>query len=117
MKIAQIIVPLLINKCKEVLQKLIVDDKKSGTLPLARSRLAEVSYLLEQLFILEIHPEIHLDINDDKEKITFQSSKKRHLLKLFPLFCDCITVKEPELKEKLKEIFHLIGKEIGLESS
>jgi len=43
------------------------------------------------------------------------SGNRRHLLHLFPLLCDCITTKETEIKELLKEIFQTSGKEIGLE--
>jgi hypothetical protein len=105
------VVPVLMKRCREVLQKFIIDDKKSGTLPIARVRLAEVSFILKQLQLLELHP----DIDEEKPTSALLSGKKRHLLKLFPLLCDCITTKEPEIKELLKEIFHTSAKEIGLE--
>eukprot|EP00744_Colponema_vietnamica_P005232 GILI01007685.1.p1 GENE.GILI01007685.1~~GILI01007685.1.p1 ORF type:complete len:820 (+),score=183.62 GILI01007685.1:1-2460(+) len=38
-----------------------------------------------------------------------------HLLHLFPQLCECITAKEPELKELLRDIFHDISRELGLE--
>jgi hypothetical protein len=43
------------------------------------------------------------------------SPSRRHLWELYPEFCDCITVREQEIKEQLKEIFHLTAKELGLE--
>jgi len=110
MKVAKNVFPILMNRCREVLLKFIIDDKKSGTLPIARSRLVEVSLILQQLKNLELNPEI-----DEQEEKGPHRGKKRHLLKLFPLLCDCITTRENEMKEQLKEIFHEAAKELGLE--
>ena len=49
MKLAKMVMPILMRKCREVLNKFISDEKKSGTLPAARSRLAEISFILQQL--------------------------------------------------------------------
>jgi len=110
MKIAKIVVPLLMIRAREVLQKFILDDKKGGGMPIARERLAEVSFILSYLKNLELHPEI------EEDKISnVATGKKRHILKLFPLLCDCITTRENEIKQLLREIFHTAAKELGLE--
>ena len=108
MKIAKNVLPLLMSRAKEVLQKFIVDDKKGG-MPIARERLAEVSSILGHLKSLELDSDMELE-----EKSPQAIGKKKHLLKLFPLLCDCITTKENEIKQLLKEIFYTIGKELGL---
>jgi len=113
MKIARLVIPHLMNRCKDLLQRFTQEEKQSGTFPIARSRLKEVSFVLKQLLVLEMHPEL----NEEKPKSALFSGKKRHLLKLFPLLCDCITTKEPEVKELLKEIFHEVAKETGLEDN
>eukprot|EP01114_Cavostelium_apophysatum_P016981 TRINITY_DN4944_c0_g1_i2.p1 TRINITY_DN4944_c0_g1~~TRINITY_DN4944_c0_g1_i2.p1 ORF type:complete len:1482 (+),score=384.90 TRINITY_DN4944_c0_g1_i2:202-4647(+) len=109
MKIARMVFPQLMNRCKELLEKFIQEDKQSGNFPIARSRLKEVSFVLRQLLVLDLHPELSESVGE------FPARKKRHLLKLFPLLCDCITTKENEIKELLKEIFHTAAREIGLE--
>lgn len=38
-------------------------------------------------------------------------SQHQHLIELYPLFCECITSNERDLKDLLKEIFYLVGKE------
>jgi hypothetical protein len=38
-------------------------------------------------------------------------SSQQHLIELYPLFCECITSSEKDLKDLLKEIFYLVGKE------
>jgi len=39
------------------------------------------------------------------------SQQQQHLIELYPLFCECITSSEKDLKDLLKEIFYLVGKE------
>ena len=47
-------------------------------------------------------------------KELLRTNKRKHLLVLFPLLCDCITTKEGRTRGVLKEIFHLAGRELGL---
>jgi len=111
MAISKLVAPLLMNRCREVLHRFVIEDKKSGHFPMARSKLAEVCFVLKQLQTLELHP----DIPDEPSKSHLQTGRKRHLLKLFPLLCDCITTKEAEVKELLKDVFHEAAKELGIE--
>eukprot|EP01119_Soliformovum_irregulare_P017651 TRINITY_DN5270_c0_g2_i3.p1 TRINITY_DN5270_c0_g2~~TRINITY_DN5270_c0_g2_i3.p1 ORF type:complete len:1456 (-),score=501.24 TRINITY_DN5270_c0_g2_i3:3-4370(-) len=111
MKIAKMACPKMMHRCREVLVQFIEADRESGSLPVARSLLAEVSFMLTQLSQLEWHP----DIEDDTLAPGKKGGKKRHLLKLFPLLCDCITTKEMAIKPILQELFHAAGREIGLE--
>jgi hypothetical protein len=107
---------MLLKKCKDVLQKFIAEEKKSGTLPAARARLAELSFILHELRVLEIHPDVDVDVSTPKAlPSTIVAGNKRHLLKLFPLLCDCITTKEASLKDLLKDLLHETAKQIGLE--
>jgi len=112
MVIARMVTPHLLNRCKELLQRFIQEDKMSGNFPIARSKLQEVSFVLKQLLSMEINSD--LDAGTPQHSPLYKG-KKRHLLVLFPLLCDCIMTKEVEIKELLKEIFHAAAKEIGLE--
>jgi len=51
---------------------------------------------------------------ENSNKTFSYKGKKQHLLQLFPLLCDYITVKESETKDLLKNLFLEIAKEIGL---
>jgi len=116
LNIARIVVPLLLKKCRDVLQKFISEEKKSGTLPAPRARLAEISFMLKQLREVEIHPDVDVDTSTTKPlPSSILHGRKRHLLTLFPLLCDCITTREATLKELLKDLFHEAAKELGLE--
>jgi C-terminal region of Mon2 protein len=147
-KLTELIVPVLLARCKEVLQRFVVDDRQSGQCPLPRYRLAEVFtkckrrkilmlllkviFLLRELLYLELPsspPNINNNINsykstgtagngtnciislDDSANNINVRSKHLHLIELYPLFCECITSSEKDLKDLLKEIFYLVGKE------
>jgi hypothetical protein len=53
-KIAKMCTPILIKRCKEILKKFLADEIKSGSMPLSRSRLEDIKYVLEKLKKLEI---------------------------------------------------------------
>ncbi len=117
MVVARQVVPILLDKTKEVLHKFLADDKISGTLPLPRARLSEVAFVLRHLKSLQIHPEIMEKISTSNAPPTpnfFYKGSKQHLLNIFPVLCDFITVKESETKEILKGLFLEIAKEIGI---
>jgi hypothetical protein len=56
-KIAKMCTPILIKRCKEILKKFLADEIKSGSMPLSRSRLEDIKYVLDKLKKLEIYPE------------------------------------------------------------
>jgi hypothetical protein len=115
--VALIVVPILLKRTKEILLKFVSDDKISGTLPLPRARLAEVALILRQLKALEIDPQIMEQVIEKKSEENpkfFYKGRKQHLLNIFPILCDFITVKEGETKEILKNLFLEIAREIGI---
>eukprot|EP01117_Protostelium_nocturnum_P011498 TRINITY_DN4169_c0_g3_i3.p1 TRINITY_DN4169_c0_g3~~TRINITY_DN4169_c0_g3_i3.p1 ORF type:complete len:1577 (+),score=290.08 TRINITY_DN4169_c0_g3_i3:487-5217(+) len=116
---AKMVFPRLMARCKEVLHRVILEDKKSGALPIARSRLVEVNIIMKHLLELEVDAQVSVGEEDEsteeKNPHIALKGRKRHLLLLFPLLCDCITIRETEMKESLKKIFHAAAKELGLE--
>lgn len=114
MELAQLAAPVLMSQCTNVLKQFIEIELKSGRLPLAQNALNEVVFVLSNLQELSLHPSLKL-VQDDKLPSAYGSSKKRHLLYLFPLLCECITTKEASVKPLLKSIFHSTATEVGLE--
>jgi hypothetical protein len=114
MKLAQLAAPVLMDQCTQVLKQFIEIELKSGRLPLAQNALNEVVFVLSHLKNLSLHPSLSL-VQEDKLPQAYGSSKKRHLLYLFPLLCECITTKELTVKPLLKAIFHATATEVGLE--
>ena len=126
-KIAKMCTPILIKRCKEILKKFLADEIKSGSMPLSRSRLEDIKYVLEKLKKLEIYPdynkiedirgkkEIKMEENDQQEIIGFILKKKKsHLISLLPLLSEFITTKENEIKILVKDIFKIISAELGI---
>eukprot|EP01094_Clydonella_sp_ATCC50884_P002042 TRINITY_DN11567_c0_g1_i1.p1 TRINITY_DN11567_c0_g1~~TRINITY_DN11567_c0_g1_i1.p1 ORF type:complete len:473 (-),score=110.19 TRINITY_DN11567_c0_g1_i1:63-1307(-) len=110
--VATISFPVIVEAAKNVLHRFVDDDRKAGRMPLPRTRLAEVSTVLQQLIALDLDPRLRLE---QEGKQTKSESAKRHLLMLFPLLCDCITTREDGFKQLLRDIFHMVAKEMDLE--
>eukprot|EP01113_Clastostelium_recurvatum_P028234 TRINITY_DN3417_c0_g1_i5.p1 TRINITY_DN3417_c0_g1~~TRINITY_DN3417_c0_g1_i5.p1 ORF type:complete len:1934 (-),score=527.70 TRINITY_DN3417_c0_g1_i5:36-5837(-) len=105
--IARLIAPVVMGRCSEVLSRFVTDDRQSGSCPLPRSRLAEVSFLLQELLNAQIPPEIYSASGGPRGR----TGNRSHLLSLFTVFADCIATSEREVKELLKQIFYLVAQE------
>ena len=121
--------PILIKRCKEILKKFLSDEIKSGAMPLSRSRLEDIKYVLEKLKKLEIYPDYNkiedmkkekkeenkIEDNEQQEILGFILKKKKsHLISLLPLLSEFITTKENEIKILVKDIFKIISSELGI---
>ena len=117
-KIAKMCTPILIKRCKETLKKFLEDEIKSGSMPLSRSRLEDIKFVLEKLKNLNVYPNYNrLDDQEaePKEMMDFILMKKKsHLISLLPLLSEFITTKENEIKIIVKDIFRIISEEIGI---
>ena len=125
-KIAKMCTPILIKRCKEILKKFLADEIKSGSMPLTRSRLEDIKYVLDKLKQLEIYPEYNkieeisgkkkeIHIENEQEIMNFILKKKKsHLISLLPLLSEFITTKENEIKILVKDIFKIISSELGI---
>lgn len=117
MKLAQIATPKLMNRCSLVLSEFVQSDQRAGNLPLSKNTLAEIKFILMQLKQTEIHTSLELvDSNSRQLSANYNTSKKRHLLYLFPILCECITTKEDSIKPILKELFHMVAIETNLQA-
>ena len=123
-KLSKITTPILIKKCREILKKYIEDEMKSGSIPLTRTRVEDIKFVLEMLKNHEIYTSIIE--SDDPEVISnmdigsnnyFQnavaSSRKAHLFNLIHTFSDMVMTKENEIRLIVKDIFKIISNEIS----
>ena len=122
-KIAKMCTPILIKRCKETLKKFLDDEIKSGSMPLSRSRLEDIKFVLEKLKVLEVYPDyIYVDEKDLNEKKNKEKDmmdfillkKKSHLISLLHLLSEFITTKENEIKILVKQIFRIISEKLGI---
>ncbi|KYR02000.1 hypothetical protein DLAC_00793 [Tieghemostelium lacteum] len=105
-EIARVVLPVVLKRSREVLQRFVVDERQSGQCPLPRHRLNEISFLLKEIQELQLQPGIYQSQSDSQNQ-----SKRPHLLDLFTILSDCICVSDREIKEHLKNIFYLVATE------
>ena len=117
-KIAKMSTPILLRRCKEILKSYFDDEVKSGSMPLPKTRIEDVKYVLESLKVLEVYSDYHIleEEIEQKEELTLKDlimkNKKSHLFTLMPFFSEFITSKEPEIKSITKEILKIISQQI-----
>mmetsp|Transcript_32957 Transcript_32957/g.57855 ORF Transcript_32957/g.57855 Transcript_32957/m.57855 type:complete len:1408 (+) Transcript_32957:50-4273(+) len=99
LKIARRTVPVLLDRCKDMISRFIVEERQSGMMPLPRSRQKEIAELLHNLRNLEI-----------PEQVLNRQGPKQHLLELFPSLCELVTAKDIEIREELKELLIEVSK-------
>lgn len=93
-EIAKKTIPVLINRCKDIIKKFAEEEKILGIMPLSKNRLQELLKLLEMLKNFEM-----------PSGIIKGKGNKPHLEELFLPLCDLIIAKEIEVKEALREVF------------
>ncbi|EGC38554.1 hypothetical protein DICPUDRAFT_93806 [Dictyostelium purpureum] len=108
-EIAKVVLPVVLKRCKEVLQRFVIDERQSGSYPLPRYRLSEISFILKEIYDLQLQPGVYH--NNNQNSIIKPECKRPHLLELYPILCDCICTSEKEIKELLKNIFIIVSKE------
>ena len=106
--------------------KFLADEIKSGSMPLSRSRLEDIKYVLDKLKKLEIYPEYNKidEMGGSNKNVKYENEneimnyilkkKKSHLISLLPLLSEFITTKENEIKILVKDIFKIISSELGI---
>lgn len=88
-------------------------DRRSGERPLPRGRREEVAFILRQLSVLNVHESIVPSTNTLGQAIG-RSGGKGHLFQLYSSLCECISIREPELRALVASIFTELGRELRL---
>ncbi|GAM21603.1 hypothetical protein SAMD00019534_047780 [Acytostelium subglobosum LB1] len=107
-EIAKIIMPVILKRCKDVLQRFVIDERQSGQCPLPRHRLTEVSFILREIQNLQLEQGIYQPSKNVNKR---EVGRRPHLMELFTILSDCICTSEKEVKELLKNIFYIVANE------
>ncbi|KAI4301884.1 hypothetical protein L6164_035121 [Bauhinia variegata] len=120
-EVSKISIRILMTRCEYILSRFLMDENESGERPLPKARLEEITYVLQELArlvvhpdtasILPLHPHLRSGLAKDKEK----HDKRPHLLVLFPSFCDLVTSRELRIRELIQLLLQLVAKELSLE--
>jgi hypothetical protein len=109
-KIAHLVLPQVQNRCIEIFENFLRDDKRSGGLPMQRYRRQEVLNVFKELKQVEIDPSLF----GEKDSPTLKG-KKGLVVKLFPYLCEFIACNEDNsFKLILLELFRIASEELGL---
>lgn len=88
-------VTALLHRFQQVLHQYVEDESKSGTCPLPRYRLSEISFVLKAVATLVVS----LKKSPDKVKSTVWDQ----LINLYPHLVDCTATTSPQVSEALRE--------------
>ncbi|XP_022081616.1 protein MON2 homolog isoform X2 [Acanthaster planci] len=86
----------LLQRCQEVLQKYVEDERLSGKCPLPRSRMAEMSFVLQAITTL-----IHSLKKANSSNV--DQSTWAQVIDLYPYLVDCTTCTSSQVCNALKE--------------
>ena len=114
MRLAQQAAPMVMKRTSAVFQGFIDSEKVSGKTPLPRNMLREIIFVMTQLLEIQVHPSLALASSRDALPPTYTKSRRKHLLLLFPLLCECVTTQENSLRPLLKQLFKAAATEVGL---
>jgi len=126
LSVAQLSAPLLLHRCESILRSYLLAERlQAPNVPLARCRREELAFVLRELCTLQMHPQVAdmLLSGADGGRIAARAppadgqGSRAHLLKLFPVLCQCITMREPELRELLRDVFQHASVELGLQAA
>jgi len=119
-KIATITTPVLVNRCKAIFHKYMADEKRSGQVPLPkyfsnffyhiqRNRKQDLIELLSKLRTTTIFTNA-LPKKEGCGIVDLLSGGKAHLIYLMPEIVECISSKETDLRDAIKEALQEINK-------
>jgi hypothetical protein len=122
--VASLAAPLLLHRCQCILSAYLSHERlQAPNVPMPRSRREELAFVLRELCTLQLHPQVAAKLQvpsaspNSSQPQQSSAPSRAHLLKLFPVLCQCITMREPELRELLRDVFMHASVELGLQPS
>jgi len=137
-KISAQTTPILINRCKDILQKFSQDEQSSGSMKLPQSRVLEVVFVLKELQLLQKSlksmehmalPQTQIQIDNQEEKHPNQETNEidvrttapqpgapygpSFLINLMPTLSDLIVCESYEVRSLLRSTFKDIAQDLS----
>lgn len=115
-RIAQVAIPVLLERCEIILKNYTADEPLLGRCPFPRVRKEEMLFFLRQAIRLELQENI-LTIDDGETnnvKRLLLSGPRAHLFYLYHSLCNMITCEDEVVVGLIKECLQVIGSEMGL---
>lgn len=118
-EVSKIAITILMTRCENILNRFLIDENDLGERPLPSARLEEVTYVLNELSRLVIHPDtasvlpLHLHLKTGL--VEGKHNKQPHLLVLFPSICELVISRQARVRELVRVLLRLVTKELALE--
>ncbi|KAH9611103.1 hypothetical protein KSS87_001279, partial [Heliosperma pusillum] len=118
LEISKIAVKVLMERCENIFNRLLIDEAALGDRPLPSARFEEVVYVLQELAHLTIHPDILsvLPLHSSLKHIVTEGNHEvqAHLLVLHPSLCELVVSREPRVRELVQVLLRLISQMLDL---
>ncbi|XP_027162674.1 protein MON2 homolog isoform X2 [Coffea eugenioides] len=117
-EVSKVSVVILMARCEFILNKFLTDENEIGERPLPHARVEEVIFVLQELARLVIHSDTSsvLPLNHSlMDGLSGGSGGRKHLLVLFPSFCELVVSRESRVRELVQVLLRLIAAELGLQ--
>jgi hypothetical protein len=118
--VGRCVVPVLLNRCREIMRRFIKEDQRTGKCPLPRYRREEVQLVMSELKSLSVHKSLytHLVQSEQNKKKQIKSESlcgpRGLIVRMFPVLCECVTCCDEGMREGLLEMFRIVSVELGL---
>ncbi|KAL0093822.1 hypothetical protein F4703DRAFT_1831802 [Phycomyces blakesleeanus] len=115
-RIAQVTIPVLLERCETILRNYTADAPLLGRCPFPRVRKEEIIFLLQQSIHLKLQKNIIKDESEEKGTIRHLvlSGPRAHLFYLYPSLCNMISCDDAVVVELIRECLQTAGTEMGL---
>ncbi|KAF7724885.1 hypothetical protein EC973_000598 [Apophysomyces ossiformis] len=116
-RIAQVTIPILLERCETILRNYTADEPLLGRCPFPRVRKDEMLFLLRQCIQLKLRKDILTSNMQDGQgmlKRLLLSGPRAHLFYLYPSLCNMIACEDPVVVELIRECLQVVGKEMEL---
>ncbi|KAM7273445.1 hypothetical protein ACFE04_028109 [Oxalis oulophora] len=118
-EVSKISIMLLISRCENILNRYLHDENDLGEQSLPSARLEEIIFVLQELARLIIHSDtaqvlpLHPSLKIGSGEVEDLGSR-RHLLVIFPSFCEIVISREARVRELVQVLLRLVAGELAL---
>uniref|UniRef100_M4DVQ9 Protein MON2 homolog n=1 Tax=Brassica campestris TaxID=3711 RepID=M4DVQ9_BRACM len=118
-EVSRISIITLMERCEFILSRLLIDENNLDNRPIPTARLEEITFALQELDRLTIHPEAAsvLPLQPYLKTILREDNRdaRAHLLVLFPSLCEIVLSRETRVRELVQVLLRAVATELGLE--
>ncbi|KAL0487281.1 mon2 [Acrasis kona] len=106
------VMPVLLNRCKEILRSFVRENQRRGKCPQPRYRRAQAQQVMSELKKLDTHEVLYQGMSGYGNGMC---GRRGLIVRMFSVLCEFVTCEELEMRESLLEMFRIVSTELQLE--